>query len=186
MKPISKIILPVYLLTALYAIVRYHVFGPVLWQDVFVFTLNKIIVFSSVIFLLLLSLNVLNHKIRQILQKIIFLSIPFHIILSLLIIKPYYLSIFFNELGGFTIWANISLLFGSLAAVLYIFKQKIDLSFYRYRQLFLTLVAIHLAAMGWQGWVKPAGWHGAKPPITLISFIFVLLALILLKKPEKV
>ena len=36
----------------------------------------------------------------------------------------------------------------------------------------LTLGAFHLFFMGYDGWTKPAGWHGGLPPISLIAFLF--------------
>ncbi len=32
--------------------------------------------------------------------------------------------------------------------------------------------AAHLFFMGYEGWLKPAGWHGGLPPISLVAFAF--------------
>jgi len=36
----------------------------------------------------------------------------------------------------------------------------------------LLLGAVHLFFMGYQGWLKPSGWHGGLPPISLVAFVF--------------
>ena len=36
----------------------------------------------------------------------------------------------------------------------------------------LLLGAAHLFFMGYEGWLKPAGWHGSLPPISLVAFTF--------------
>ena len=40
----------------------------------------------------------------------------------------------------------------------------------RFHMVAMVLVAAHLFFMGFQGWFKPAGWHGGLPPITLVAF----------------
>jgi len=36
----------------------------------------------------------------------------------------------------------------------------------------LFLGGVHLFFMGYQGWLKPAGWHGGMPPVSLVAFLF--------------
>lgn len=36
----------------------------------------------------------------------------------------------------------------------------------------LLLGAAHLFFMGYEGWLKPADWHGGLPPISLVAFAF--------------
>jgi hypothetical protein len=36
----------------------------------------------------------------------------------------------------------------------------------------LVLGGLHLFFMGYEGWLKPAGWHGGLPPISLVAFAF--------------
>jgi hypothetical protein len=50
----------------------------------------------------------------------------------------------------------------------------------RYRRLCtiaLSLVLLHLAAMGLPGWIDPGKWPGALPPITMLSACTVLPAI---------
>ena len=30
----------------------------------------------------------------------------------------------------------------------------------------------HVLFMGYQGWLKPPGWHGGMPPISMVAFAF--------------
>jgi len=34
----------------------------------------------------------------------------------------------------------------------------------------MLLTGAHLLFMGYEGWLKPAGWHGGLPPISLVAF----------------
>jgi hypothetical protein len=36
----------------------------------------------------------------------------------------------------------------------------------------LVLGGLHLFFMGYEGWLKPAGWYGGLPPISLVAFSF--------------
>jgi hypothetical protein len=41
-----------------------------------------------------------------------------------------------------------------------------------------SLVAFHLFAMGFDGWLAVQKWNGGMPPITLLSFLLVISSLI--------
>ncbi len=41
----------------------------------------------------------------------------------------------------------------------------------------LALAAAHCLSMGLEGWLEPATWPGSMPPITLLSFVIVVLPL---------
>ena len=178
MKRLYQLLFSTYFITSIYAVVRYHIFGPVLWKDLFLFTGNKIIIFSTVFFVLFLSSSKLNQKEKNILKKTVLVSIVLHIIFSTFILKPYYLKEFFDENGGLNLSANISLLFGSLASVIFILKSQIDLKPDFRNKIVVFLAMIHLLAMGGKNWFHPGEWHGGLLPITLITFVilgFVLL-----------
>ena len=181
MKRLYKILSLTFLFTAAYATIRYHLYGPVLWKDFFIFTLNKIFIFSAVIFIFFLKGNFLDQPVKDFLKKLIYGLIALHVIFSTFILKPYYLKSFFTPLHGLSLWGNISLLFGSLAAILFLLKDQL-ISKYQLRQhIFIILVLLHLAAMGWHGWVKPGNWYGGMLPITLVAFL-ILLAVLVRKK----
>jgi len=92
MTNLKKIIVGTYLFTVFYTVIRYHVFGGVLWKDFFIFTINKILIFSAVIFLYFLTTRFLDKQAKDSLKKTITVSIVLHIIFSTIILKPYYLN----------------------------------------------------------------------------------------------
>jgi len=178
MKRLYQLLLTTYLFTTIYTVVRYHIYGPVLWKDIFVFTFNKIIIFSAVFFLLFLNIFKLNNHSKNILTKTILVSIVLHIIFSAIILKPYYLKSFFEPGLGMSLTGNISLLFGSLAAVFFILKSQIDINPVLRKKVFIIFAMIHLLVMGIKSWLNPDTWYGSLVPITLIGFIILALAII--------
>jgi hypothetical protein len=162
----------VFLFTSFYAVVRYHVFGPVLFKDLFLFTFNKVIAFSALI-LWVWNLWPGNNKEKEKLKNIILFLISLHIILSVILLRPYYFPDFFIPLKGFSLFGSLALLGGSLAAVLMFFSGKISFRF-NIKYLFFFFIAIHLVSMGGKGWLTPIKWYGYLPPITLISFLILL------------
>ncbi len=181
MKRLYKILSLTFLFTALYATIRYHLFGPVLWKDFFIFTLNKIFIFSAVIFIFFLKGNFLDQPAKIFLKRLIYSLIVLHVIFSTFILKPYYLKSFFTPLHGLSLWGNISLLFGALAAILFLLKESFISNEKLRQKLFIIFVMLHLVAMGWHGWVKPGNWYGGMLPITLVAFL-ILLTIVLRKK----
>ncbi len=173
MSKLYKILTATFLLTTIYATVRYHIFGPILWKDFFIFTLNKILIFSAIILLFFLNRKSLSQSNKEILKKLIYILIALHIILSTFILKPYYLKVFFIPDFGLSLWGNLSLLFGTSAAILYFFKDQTGLSLRIRKKIFIVFVMLHLITMGWQGWIKPDAWHGGLVPITALSFLIL-------------
>ena len=126
--------------------------------------------------MVLLKFLNLQPKEKDFLQKLVLFSVSAHVILSMLVLKPYYLKNFFVQ-DSFRLTANISLLFGSLAVILYLFKEQFKGTTNKL-SIILFLTGIHLLAMGWEGWLQPNSWYGYFPPITLLSFLLVLVLLI--------
>ena len=180
MTNLKKIIVGTYLFTVFYTVIRYHVFGGVLWKDFFIFTINKILIFSAVIFLYFLTTRFLDKQAKDSLKKTITVSIVLHIIFSTIILKPYYLKAFFHSTDGMSLTGNISLLAGSFAAVIYLLQSQIDIRPVLRTKFFILFAMIHLFAMGIKSWLHPTAWYGGFVPITLISFL--LLGIIFWKK----
>jgi len=103
-----------------------------------------------------------------------------HILLSLAILSSTYYPRFFGT-GKMNLMGELTVLFGFRAAYCYWFI-RIGFSACK-RQMFQLLscffVAGHLVAMGFTGWIKVEKWHGGLPPISLVSFVFAILSLIL-------
>lgn len=179
-----------------YAIVRYHIAGPVPWKDFPFFILNK--GFSLAAFILLtcnfgfgplknLGVNVpvgwLNA--RKALGMTGFLLALIHVLMSFMLFSPSVYGKFFEANGTLTLLAGLSMLGGILAfVVLWAYNMSFqthlreDKTFIRYitsRKFLLwamLLGAAHLVFMGYKGWMNPAGWHGGIPPVSLVAISF--------------
>ncbi len=179
-----------------YAVLRYHIAGPVPWKDFPLFILNKGLCLAAFILLTLnftlgplKSLGVpvpigwLNS--RKTLGMTGFLLVLIHALISFLLFSPQVYKKFFVADGTLTLLSGLAMLFGVLG---FVFLWAYNLSFQtflrqdaafiefitsRKMMLFaLTLGGLHLFFMGYQGWLEPAGWHGGLPPISLVAFTF--------------
>ena len=179
-----------------YAVLRYHIVGPVPWKDFPFFILNKGISLSAFILLTcnfgfgpLSNLGVrvpeswLNA--RKALGMTGFLLVLIHALMSFLLFTPAVYGKFFEPDGTLTLLAGVSMLGGVLAFVVlwgynlsfqtFLREDRAYIRFITSRKfmlLALLLGAAHLFFMGYSGWLKPAGWHGGLPPISLVAFVF--------------
>ncbi len=179
-----------------YAILRYHIAGPVPWKDFPFFILNKGISLSA--FILLTCnfsfgpLNNLGVKVpeswlnaRKAMGMTGFLLVLIHALMSFLLFRPAMYGKFFEADGTLTLLAGLSMLGGILAFVVlwaynlsfqtFLREDRAFIRFITSRKFLLfalLLGAMHLFFMGYTGWLKPAGWHGGLPPISLVAFAF--------------
>jgi DMSO/TMAO reductase YedYZ heme-binding membrane subunit len=192
----GKIIGLTCLFSMLYAVLRYHIAGPVPWKDFPFFIMNKGISLSA---FLLLTMNFslgplknLGVKVsdgwlnsRQALGMTGFLLVLIHALISFLLFKSSVYSKFFEANGTLTLLAGLSMLTGVLAFVIlwainlsfqtYLREDKAFIQFITSRKFLLIAMlfgAAHLFFMGYKGWVNPSGWHGGLPPISLVAFVF--------------
>ncbi len=179
-----------------YSVLRYHIVGPVPWKDFPMFILNKGLCLAGFILLTfnftlgpLNSLGVpISHgwlESRKALGMTGFLLVLIHALMSFMLFSPASYGKFFAEYGSLTLLAGLAMLFGVLA---FVFLWGYNLSFQTFLRedmafirfitsrkvlLFaLVLGGLHLFFMGYEGWLKPAGWHGGLPPISLVAFSF--------------
>ncbi len=179
-----------------YAVLRYHIVGPVPWKDFPFFILNKGLSLSA--FILLTCnfgfgpLNNLGVKVpegwlnaRKALGMTGFLLVLIHALMSFMLFSHANYGKFFEGDGTLTLLAGLSMLGGVLAfAVLWAYNLAFqthlreDQAFIRFitsRKFLLTamlLGAVHLVFMGYEGWFNPSGWHGGIPPVSLVAFAF--------------
>ena len=186
-----------------YAVLRYHVLGDVPWKDLPFFILNKGLCLGAFI---LISLNFalgpaknlglpvpsgwLNA--RKALGMSGFLFVLIHVFISFMLFSPAVFGKFFEVNGSLTGAAGISMLAGVLGFVIlwgynlsfqtFLREDKAFIGFITSRRFLiwaLMLGGVHLAFMGYPGWLNPAGWHGGLPPISLVAFVFFLLSYLL-------
>ena len=179
-----------------YAVLRYHIVGPVPWTDFPFFILNKGISLSAFILLAfnfgLGPMNNLGIRIpegwlnaRKAMGMTGFLLVLIHALMSFMLFSPSVYAKFFLDNGSLTLLAGLSMLFGILGFVVlwgynmsfqtFLREDKAFIQFITSRKFMLfalLLGAAHLFFMGYEGWLKPAGWHGGLPPVSLVAFVF--------------
>jgi hypothetical protein len=179
-----------------YAVLRYHVAGPVPWKDFPMFIFNKGLCLAAFVLLTFnFSLGPLNSlgvrvpegwlNARKAMGMSGFVLILIHALMSFMLFNPANYGKFFADNGTMTLLAGLAMLFGVLGFVgLWIYNLsfqtflRVDQAFIRFItsrkfMLFaLVLGGMHLFFMGYKGWLNPAGWHGGLPPISLVAFAF--------------
>lgn len=186
-----------------YAILRYHIMGPVPWKDFPFFIINK--GFSLAAFILIsinFSLGPLNNITKNVRRSWLdarkavgmtgFLLVLIHALMSFMLFKKEVYGQFFQENGTLTMIAGLSMLAGVLGFVVlwaynlsfqtHLKEDKVFIGFLTSRTFLiwaLTLGLVHLFFMGYQGWMNPSGWHGGLPPISLLGFSFGIICYII-------
>jgi len=189
----GRIITVVLLFSIGYAVLRYHVVGPVPWKDFPFFILNKGISLAAFILLTCnfgfgplnnLGVNVpagwLNA--RKAIGMTGFLLVLIHVLMSFMLFNPSVYAKFFEANGTLTLLAGLSMLGGVLAFVVlwaynlsfqtHLREDKAFIQFITSRTFLLwalLLGGVHLVFMGYQGWLNPSGWHGGIPPVSLVA-----------------
>ena len=187
------IISVILLLSVGYAILRYHIAGPVPWKDFPFFILNKGISLAAFIMLTcnfgLGPLKNLGVKVptgwlnaRKALGMTGFLLVLIHALMSFMLFSPSVYAKFFEANGTLTLLGGLSMLGGVLAfVVLWGYNMSFQTNLREDKQFiqFITsrtfllwamlLGASHLIFMGYQGWLNVSGWHGGLPPISLLA-----------------
>ena len=179
-----------------YAVLRYHIVGPVPWKDFPFFILNKGISLSAFIMLTCNfsfgPLKNLGAKVpegwldaRMALGITGFMLVLIHALMSFMLFSPAIYSQFFEADGSLTLPAGISMLGGVLGfVVLWVYnlafkttmrEDKAFIGFITSRKFLLfalLLGGVHIVFMGFPGWLNPGDWHGGIPPVSLVAFAF--------------
>lgn len=198
----ASLITSVFALAIAYAVLRYHVAGPVPWKDFPFFILNKGISLAAFV---LIACNFGFGPLRNVgvpvpdswlaARKAVgmtgFLLVLIHALMSFLLFKPAVYGNFFAADGTLTLLAGLSMLAGVLAFVVlwaynlsfqtFLREDKAFISFITSRRFLLVAFVLggaHLLFMGYAGWMKPGGWHGGLPPISLVAFAVFAMAYI--------
>jgi hypothetical protein len=199
----GRIILLTCLLSFGYAILRYHIAGPVPWKDLPLYILNKGIALSAFILLTFnFSFGPLNNLgvnmpegflvARKALGMSGFILVLIHVLASFLLFKPAIYEQFFHQNATLTLAGGLSMLGGILSFVVlwgynlsfhtYLREDERFISFITSRIFLLTamlFILMHLFFMGYKGWINPSDWHGGLPPISLVSFVLFLIAYVI-------
>jgi hypothetical protein len=190
----GRIIFFTIVLSIAYAILRYHILGPIPWSEFPFFILNKGISLAAILLLVLnFSLGPLKNiglpvpgswlSARKILGMTGFLLVLIHALMSFMLFSPAIYGKLFDTDGSLTLFSGLSMLGGVLSFVVlwgfnlsfqtHLRDEKAFIQFITSRKFLLLamlLSAVHLFFMGFKGWFSPAGWHGGLPPISLVAF----------------
>ncbi len=181
---------------------RYHIAGPVPWNDFPLFIFNKGLCLAGFVLLTFnFSLGSLKNlgipvsgrwlESRKALGMTGFLLVLIHALMSFLLFSPASYARFFDADGSLSLLGGWSMLFGVLG---FVFLWAYNMSFQTFLRedkayialltsrktlmIALSLGGLHLFFMGYQGWLNPAGWHGGLPPISLVAFVFFIVGYI--------
>ena len=184
-----------------YAVVRYNVFKGVPWEHLPLYVANKAAAVSAVA---LLASSYLagswtrlfpgEPERRRLLAKFLglsgFAAAGLHALMSLALLSPAYYPKFFGADGKMTFAAELAAAAGVLglfwmavpaAGSLPNMEEALGRRWWRRSQrsgyLALAMAAVHTAAMGFSGWLRPGEWPGSLPPITLLGFLIAALSL---------
>lgn len=184
-----------------YATIRYVLFKNIPISEFPMYILNKSISWAAVCFIsfsyIISTLNKLNVNISKFLLEsrkfyglLGFALSVIHVFISIIYLNPNYYEKFYNNLNILTTQHQISLLFGIIALVIltgtflnsYKSEEEKKTENWRKKQnigyLALISVFIHLAVMGFEGWLNLKSWPNGLPPITLLAAIVVSTTLI--------
>jgi len=198
MKTAIRIILIVIVLCTVFVIVRYHIFKGVEWTHFPLFILNKILAFSGFVLLVLsLALEPVYRKrgpgwfdIRKYLGRTGFVLIVMHSIMSFLLFRPEVYDKFFAADGTMNAVGEWSMLLGVLGITSYIimhnsFSHMDEINGFHkvirspvFGITALTLSALHIAVLGFEGWLTPGEWHGGMPSVSMVSVSVFLIGFI--------
>ena len=170
--------------TIAYATIRYNYFGPVSVENIPVYILNKAIAFASAGYLLLAAWNAFKQCGEKVAYwgKISYYMVIVHVVLSVSIFNPLYFGKFFYENDKMNVWGEMLILTGALAMFTYYYIPKAlgNLTHLKALHIFSAFfMALHAFFLGARGWLKPEGWHGGLPPITMLSFILAVSSFVL-------
>lgn len=191
----GRIIFFIITLCIAYAILRYHIVGPISWNEFPFFILNKGISLAALLLLVLnFSLGPIKNiglpvpgswlSARKSLGMTGFLLVLIHALMSFMLFSPAIYGKLFDADGSLTLFSGLSMLGGVLSFVVlwgynlsfqtHLRDDKAFIQFITSRKFLLLsmlLSAVHLFFMGIEGWLSPTGWHGGLPPISLVAFV---------------
>lgn len=193
---VIPIIVSILAISYAYAIIRYHIFKGIDWQFLPLYTTNKAIALSSVLFICLSYLLGPLGRFDQSMGRLLPLRKPLgltgftlavaHSVISLTLLDPYYYPSLYVS-GRFNLFSQLHLLSGVLGIVLFSLvavssipsvMQTMESTRWRAVQRIgywgLFTILIHIYTVGVRGWIDPTTWPGGLFPISLIAFICIM------------
>jgi len=184
-----NVIVSSFLISLVYAILRYNIFKEVPWTDLPIYILNKAVALTIIILIFynLVSKNNKSEDSKYLWIAVFFLTI-LHVLLSSVILIPEYFGKFYNG-NKLNLTGSISLLAGIFAflgfiikgVILYQGSNKTNVKnnspwLIQLKYLNHLFIGVHLFVMGFLGWFTPSHWPGWLPPISLLAFLLLILS----------
>jgi hypothetical protein len=174
--------------TTIYAVVRYCGFGGVSLTHVPVYVMNKSLSMAAAVSLLMAALSVVrNRRETTVFWGAACANLAFmHVLLSLAILSKGYFAKFFDN-DKMSLTGETTILLGTMAAycIWRLNTRALKQAAWRTTTAAVyALVAGHLFVMGADGWLQVQKWNGGLPPITLLSFLFVVYGLMTFLKSK--
>ena len=171
-----------WVITTGYAIIRYNVVGPVSWDNLPVYILNKGISFTSAVYLFYSSWNAFKGNKDKVAEwgRYAYYAVILHVLLSLAFYSPEYFAKMYGD-EKMNIWGEMMILCGVLGAFVFYYIPKITHILTRLQTMHMVsglLLALHVFFLGGRGWSNVPGWYGGLPPISLLSFLLAILAFV--------
>ena len=178
----AKWFFAVFGLSLAYAVVRYHLAGPVEWRHFPLFILNKATSLAAVI--LVASSYLVGKVIRwydhdKALRLVVikfcglmgFFMAAIHAFFSFALLTPAYFAKYFDAAGKLNLQGEVAISVGVLALFVLLAPALTTLPMMpkalggqrwkrsqRMGYAALFLVVVHLVVLGYRGWMAPAGW----------------------------
>ena len=138
-----------------------------------------------------------NNRFAKEFGQVGFSFIIIHVLSSLPLLNENYFNKFYNQ-GKFNLIGELSLLFGITALFFMSFNQvrlfvkscnnenaEVNDKYKGLSLLGIILTLGHVLVMGFNGWLTPSLWPGYMVPISLLSFLILMVALLArLKSPS--
>jgi uncharacterized membrane protein YqjE len=160
----------------IYATVRYNVFKGVLWADWPAYTINKALAVASLLMIVasVFRMRRPGRPVSTLMLTAGGLALA-HSLLSFALVNPGYYERLFAD-GKLTFLAGLSLTLGAgIMAVMEIGARRgrVWSPGIRHNALALTAFAtgVHAALPATASWITPATWPGGMPPLTMLSFL---------------
>ncbi len=180
------VVIAVFFLAFAYAVIRYVVIGPYDINAIPLFIMNKAFAFSFVILLFIVNLHQIQSLDRALLGLMIYSMAILHLLLSAVLLPTTFFKTIFNSEGEILFSGASMVLFGIITFIFTVLISKVffravkDMDYggsFKFEKLFfvfLTFLGLHLSVFHATRWFDVDSWYGHLPPISLLSFLFVL------------
>jgi len=168
----------IFILTLIYSLLRYLVFGPNIPEDIPLYIMNKVCAFSSIFYL---GASILSKKpsTKANFGKLSFTGVLVHMILSVIVLDSAYFPDFYNSNGSFDLYSAFALLFAALGFALFLLLEikfkSADKTWNSSRILYFILILslAHVSFLGVYSWMDTEKWYGYLPPISMLSSLIL-------------